>query len=90
MDQRRLIRFSGEVQGVGFRYTAARLAGGYEITGYVRNLPDGEVEILVEGRTEEIDSFLQALRGRMGAYIEAAAEQVSAATGEFTSFNIRF
>jgi acylphosphatase len=42
--QQRTVRFSGMVQGVGFRYTACRIAGRYDVTGYVKNLHDGSVE----------------------------------------------
>ena len=43
------ILYSGHVQGVGFRYTAKTVAAGFEITGVVRNLPDGRVELVAEG-----------------------------------------
>ena len=43
------IIFKGQVQGVGFRYTTHRVAGRYDVTGFVRNLPDGTVEMLVQG-----------------------------------------
>ena len=88
--QRRMVRFSGNVQGVGFRYTTFHLAGGYEVTGYVRNLPDGCVEVLVEGEPEQVDAFLGAVQDRMGYYIHKLTQQQSAATGEFGSFNISF
>lgn len=51
--------YEGRVQGVGFRYSARRLAAGFDVMGYVRNLPDGRVELVVCG---EADEFLQALR----------------------------
>ena len=44
------VRYSGQVQGVGFRYTAQRLAEGYAVSGYVRNLPEGDVELVAEYR----------------------------------------
>lgn len=59
--ERRRIYFSGRVQGVGFRYTTERLAKDYEITGYVRNLPDGRVELIVEGEWSVISDFLSAI-----------------------------
>ena len=89
-EQRRLMHFSGQVQGVGFRYAAARLAEGFDVTGYVRNLHDGRVEVLVEGAAQHIDSFLDALRSQMGPYIEDITQQISQPTGEFAFFNIRF
>ena len=59
--QQRLVHFFGTVQGVGFRYTACRVAAGYEVGGYVRNLADGSVECLAEGDPAEIDGFLAEL-----------------------------
>jgi acylphosphatase len=87
--QRRTIHYSGSVQGVGFRYAAARLADGFDVAGYVRNLPDGRVEIVVEGEPAQLDAFLQAVRDRMGHYIDDVYEQASAATGEFQNFGIK-
>ena len=83
------VYYSGRVQGVGFRYTAQRLAEGYPITGYVRNLPDGEVELVVEGPAEQVEAFLTALAQRMGHYIDQTTvhEEVS---GGYQGFNIRY
>ncbi len=53
--------FSGRVQGVGFRYTAKTVAAGFELTGAVRNLPDGRVELMAEGARAELDAFRAAL-----------------------------
>jgi acylphosphatase len=54
--------YSGHVQGVGFRYTAKTVATGFEITGTVRNLPDGRVELIAEGAREELEAFRAAIR----------------------------
>jgi len=88
--EQRLIRFFGDVQGVGFRYTACRLAGGYDVTGYVRNMPDGSVECLVEGSREEIDAFLEALGERMRGYIGRQEQQTAVAGGAYRSFGVSF
>jgi acylphosphatase len=53
--------YSGQVQGVGFRYTAKTVATGFEITGTIRNLPDGRVELVAEGGRGELDAFRAAL-----------------------------
>jgi acylphosphatase len=71
--------YEGRVQGVGFRYSARRVAAGFDLAGYVRNLPDGRVELVASGDEEEVDGFLQAVReselaGHIGG--EAAAEIV--------------
>src|SRR5271157_2991968 len=60
--QRREVYYSGRVQGVGFRYTASSIARQFAVTGYGKNLPDGRVELVVEGRTEEIGAMLRAIQ----------------------------
>jgi len=62
-DVARHIIFSGYVQGVGFRFTARQIARRYNLTGFVRNLPDGRVEMLVQGQPEDIKDCLQDLTG---------------------------
>jgi len=56
------INYEGRVQGVGFRYAAKRLAQEYDVTGSVRNLPDGRVELLAAGDSDEVEAFLSAIR----------------------------
>ena len=55
--------YSGSVQGVGFRYTAKAVAGGFVVTGTVRNLLDGRVELIAEGERGELEAFRGAIRG---------------------------
>ena len=59
------VLYSGRVQGVGFRYTAQQLAAGYTVAGHVRNLPDGHVELVAEGESDEVERFLAAVAARM-------------------------
>ena len=68
--RRMKIFYSGRVQGVGFRYTAKTVAAGFEISGIVRNLPDGRVELAAEGAREELEAFRAAIRdaGLAGLY----------------------
>jgi acylphosphatase len=87
--QRRELYYSGWVQGVGFRYTVRRLASQYRVTGFVRNLSDGRVELVAEGPPPEIESLLAAVRDEFGHYIHDVAEHSAPATGEFRSFEIR-
>jgi acylphosphatase len=87
---RRTIHFSGTVQGVGFRYTARNLAANLEITGFVRNLRDGRVEVVVEGTPEEVARFEQELEDHLGEYISEASAVTEPSTGEFASFDISF
>ena len=60
--KRMRILYSGNVQGVGFRYTAKSVATGFEVSGTVRNLSDGRVELVAEGVQEELEAFRQAVR----------------------------
>lgn len=81
--------YAGRVQGVGFRYTVKALAMGFEVTGTVRNLPDGRVELVAEGSRDELEAFKQAIReSELGHFI--AQEQVnwSEAGNEFRGFGI--
>ena len=56
------ILYSGRVQGVGFRYSAKTVATGFEVTGTVRNLTDGRVELIAEGSRSELEGFQAAIR----------------------------
>lgn len=53
--------FEGRVQGVGFRYTVKDLARGFDVRGWVKNLPDGSVELQVMGQEDEVDDFLREI-----------------------------
>ena len=83
------VHISGIVQGVGFRYTARSLAMQYAVTGFVRNLPDGRVLMLVEGAVGEIDGLLDAVKAEMTTYIRDVQETTRPATGRFPTFEIR-
>ena len=90
MSRRRLhILYSGQVQGVGFRYQARQVSAGYEVTGRVRNLPDGRVELVAEGEEAELNAFRQAVRDS-GLKGLIRGEQVlwSEAAGESRGFEI--
>ena len=58
----RQVFYEGRVQGVGFRYTARNIAKGYDVCGWVRNLPDGRVELQAAGEPGEVRDFLIAIR----------------------------
>jgi acylphosphatase len=62
--QARLVHYSGMVQGVGFRLTVARIARSFPVTGWVKNLADGRVQLLAEGSEAAVSDFLQAVRSR--------------------------
>jgi len=88
--ERRRILYAGHVPGVGFRYTTVRVATGFDITGFVRNLPDGRVEVIAEGEDEELTAFQQALGEAMSGYIRKIEAHTESPTGEFKRFEIRF
>ncbi|MEZ6193874.1 MAG: acylphosphatase [Phycisphaerales bacterium] len=81
--QRLTAHFSGRVQGVGFRYTTARVARGFAVAGYVMNLSDGRVELVAEGEKKELQAFLAAVRDAMGRNITDTRSDIGAASGEF-------
>ena len=87
--QRRTYHFSGHVQGVGFRYTTHNLAQRHNIRGFVRNLPDGRVELVMEGDEAEMDDIVKNLSRKMSCFLRAIESEVAPATGEFDEFYIR-
>ena len=88
--ERRLVYYSGHVQGVGFRYSALRIAQGYaNVVGYVTNLPDGRVEIAAEGSSADLDAFLREISCTLGGYIRDVKSRAGHVDGSFVSFGIR-
>jgi acylphosphatase len=83
------VLYSGRVQGVGFRYTTAKIAARFDVAGFVQNLPDGRVELVAEGPREELTAFFNEVAERMAHYIRSTAVDRRAATGEFHDFSIR-
>ena len=86
--QRRIVTFGGDVQGVGFRYTACMVARVYDVKGSVRNMINGTVEAIIEGRPAEIDAFIDALSEHMADCIRHIEQQTTLATGEFAQFGV--
>lgn len=87
--ERRTVLYTGRVQGVGFRYTTQGIARRYDVTGYVRNLPDGRVELVAEGDRNELAAFLDDVRERMRTHIRDEKIDRGPANGEFGAFEIR-
>lgn len=81
--------FTGSVQNVGFRYTSRSLAKDLGLTGWVRNVPDGTVELVAEGKEKALNEFLLKIRQEMN--YANFKEQTSwlSATGEFDQFQIK-
>lgn len=84
------LTISGRVQGVGFRASAYDEAQALGLAGWVRNLHSGEVEIVVEGKRENLEMLLAwAHGGPPGARVADVQEEWASATGEFSGFRIR-
>ncbi len=82
--------FRGTVQGVGFRYTVRQIATEFAVTGYVRNMPDGTVEVVAEGEGRELRSFMAKINEAMGHYIRDVDSFESPGTGRYSVFEISF
>lgn len=80
--------FSGRVQGVGFRYATMQVARAFEVTGFVKNLPDGRVHLEVEGERSEVEAFFHEVGEGMDAYIRKTETRESMAPRQFSSFTI--
>ncbi len=85
------IFYTGRVQGIGFRYTAERLALDLKLVGWVKNLPDNRVEVVCEGPKEKVELFLEGIKeSSLGPHIKKAACAWEAPTNEFKDFSIEF
>jgi acylphosphatase len=89
MDQARRYQFFGRVQGVGFRYTTASLARTCGVRGYVRNCPDGSVELVVQGPKVDVEKLLNGLGQHLGGYIERRTEEEHHPGETFAGFDVR-
>ena len=85
----RQVFYEGRVQGIGFRYTVRQIATGFDLTGSVRNLPDGRVELLASGESGEVDAFLQAIRdSSLGSFIRGETPHEIPAPKNLRGFEI--
>ncbi len=83
--------FAGRVQGVGFRYMVCHAAEPFAVTGFVRNLWNGDVEVIAEGPLQELSGLLDAIKGsRLGRNITDLRMEWRQATDEFDHFGILF
>lgn len=90
MNTRAHIIVHGIVQGVFFRYRTEKEARSFGLTGWVKNLPDGTVEIVCEGEREAVEKLVRWSRtGPSGAFVERADVSFEEYTGRFPTFDIR-
>ncbi len=87
--QRCEVHFSGKIQGVGFRHVTWTLAKPFAVTGFVKNLADGRVQLVVEGQPKEIEAFLTAVQKEMDKNITKVEMATSPASGQFQGFEVR-
>jgi len=81
--------FTGQVQGVGFRYTCCQASREFNVSGWVCNLADGRVEMLIEGPSLELQQFLDCVHERNHGIIRDLQKAKVAVTGRFADFQIR-
>ena len=84
------IIFKGRVQGVGFRYTSYRAANSNQLTGWVKNLPDGSVEMLAQGQEQDIDDCINDIKESFGSYIRDIQINELPCNPRYTSFDITY
>lgn len=81
--------FAGRVQGVGFRYSTKNLAKGFDVLGWVKNLPDGRVELQIMGDEEELNDFIEELRDSpLGHHIQEQEERTVPLLENIQGFSI--
>ncbi|MHC4120634.1 MAG: acylphosphatase [Planctomycetota bacterium] len=84
------IIFIGRVQGVGFRFTAHRMAGRHRLTGYVRNARDGTVEMLAQGAAQDIDDCISEIQEYMAGYLREIEVEEVPPNPTYKDFRITF
>ena len=84
------IHFTGMVQGVGFRFTTQSFARKFNLGGWVKNLPDGSLEIVAQGEKNDVDELCEALKGHFGSYIRAMDLAWEETSETFQGFHVRY
>ena len=89
MPARLHVYFSGHVQGVGFRYSVKTLSLEFDVTGWIKNLADGRVEMVVEGQRSELEAFQSAIPDAgLRSFIRDTQASWSEGAGKFRGFEI--
>jgi acylphosphatase len=81
--------FSGHVQGVGFRYSVLQVAKEFEVTGFVRNLADGRVQLDAEGTEADVAAFISSVEEKMHGYIRKVERSAQKRPPQYSSFAIK-
>jgi len=84
------IIFIGRVQGIGFRFTALNTANRCNLTGLVRNLPDGSVEMIAQGIAEDIDDCVRDIQESFTGCINQTKGEELPPNPEYKNFKITF
>jgi len=84
------IIFVGRVQGIGFRFTALDIANRYGLTGLVRNLPDGTVEMITQGTPRDIADCIQDIKESFGVYVRETKIEEITPNPQYKDFKITF
>ena len=84
------VLYSGRVQGVGFRYSTKRIASGFDVTGWIKNLPDGRVELLAQAlEADELEAFLEDIQqSSLGSHIRQREVKAIDAQPNLRGFSI--
>ena len=84
------IIFKGRVQGVGFRFIVERISLDLGVTGWVKNLANGDVEVIAEADREIVENFLNKIKDYFKRYIIDVEINTIETAGEFSDFEIKF
>lgn len=94
MQKRHTIRirvvYSGRVQGVGFRWQVKQVSGDFVVTGFVRNLEDGTVELLVEGDSSEVRGMIEVVEKKLKDFWNSKIEDERVGDSQFENFSIDY
>jgi len=86
----RRMNYRGRVQGVGFRYTTHSIARRFRVDGYVKNLPDGSVELVAAGEEREVAAFLEEVAAAFGNQITSTSCEETSPPAEIVGFRIEY
>jgi acylphosphatase len=81
--------FNGRVQGVGFRYQTLQVAKEFDVSGFVKNLPDSRVQLEAEGASDEVRAFVAAVHERMTGFVRKIEQTESTREPQFKGFTIQ-